>query len=76
MAYISRIAILRKLVKENPDCIIFTERSVHTDKKVFAQMLHDQCKIEQIDFIIYKGPLKLKNNSWSFVLLLLRMFRV
>ena len=53
MAYISRIAILRKLVKENPDCIIFTERSVHTDKKVFAQMLHDQGKIEQIDFIIY-----------------------
>ena len=53
MAYISRIAILRKLVKENPDSIIFTERSVYTDKKVFAQMLHDQGKIEQIDFIIY-----------------------
>lgn len=53
MAYISRIAILRKLVKENPNSIIFTERSVYTDKKVFAQMLHDQGKIEQIDFIIY-----------------------
>ena len=53
MAYISRIAILRKLVKENPNSIIFTERSVYTDKKVFAQMLFDQGKIEEIDFIIY-----------------------
>ena len=53
MAYISRISILKKLVKENPNSIIFTERSVYTDKKVFAQMLYDQGKIEQIDFIIY-----------------------
>ena len=53
MAYISRISILKKLVKDNPNSIIFTERSVYTDKKVFAQMLYDQGKIEQIDFIIY-----------------------
>tara|TARA_B100000767_G_C19770551_1_gene539685 strand:+ start:1396 stop:2043 length:648 start_codon:yes stop_codon:yes gene_type:complete len=53
MAYISRISVLRKLVKDNPDSIIFTERSVYTDKNVFAQMLHDEGKINEIDFIIY-----------------------
>ena len=53
MAYISRIAILKKLVKENPNAIIFTERSVYTDKMVFAQMLHDQGKIGEVEFAIY-----------------------
>jgi len=53
MAYISRISVLRKLVKENPDSIIFTERSVYTDKNVFAQMLYDEGKINEIDFKIY-----------------------
>tara|TARA_B110000977_G_scaffold154054_1_gene195746 strand:- start:2405 stop:3052 length:648 start_codon:yes stop_codon:yes gene_type:complete len=53
MAYISRISVLRKLVKDNPNSIIFTERSVYTDKNVFAQMLHDEGKINEIDFIIY-----------------------
>lgn len=53
MAYISRIAILKKLVKKYPDGLIFTERSVYTDKHVFAQMLYDEKKISEIDFIIY-----------------------
>lgn len=53
MAYISRIAILKKLVKENPNAIIFTERSVYTDKMVFAQMLHDEGKIGEVEFAIY-----------------------
>lgn len=53
MAYISRIAILKKLVKENPNSIIFTERSVYTDKMVFAQMLHDEGKIGEVEFAIY-----------------------
>ena len=61
MAYISRLDILRKAVKENPNGIIFTERSLFTDKNVFAQMLYDDKKINEIDFQIY--------NKWfhSFI---------
>ena len=37
MAYISRISLLRKIIKKNPTAIIITERSVLTDKNVFAK---------------------------------------
>jgi len=53
MAYISRISQLRKAIKENPDSIIITERSVHTDKNIFAKMLYDDKKIEQVNYNIY-----------------------
>lgn len=53
MAYISRLDILRTAVKENPNSVIFTERSLFTDKRVFAQMLHDDKKINSIDYQIY-----------------------
>jgi len=52
MAYISRLALLRKAVKKNYK-IIFTERCVYTDKNVFAKMLHDSGMIEKINFEIY-----------------------
>ena len=45
MAYISRIASLRKTIRENPDSIIICERSVYTDFNVFAKMLYDDGKI-------------------------------
>jgi deoxyadenosine/deoxycytidine kinase len=53
MAYISRLALLRKIVRENPDAIIITERSVFTDREVFAKMLYDEGKIEDVDYQIY-----------------------
>jgi deoxyadenosine/deoxycytidine kinase len=56
MAYISRLAILRKLVRErNKDrpLVIITERSLHTDKHIFAKMLYDQGKIDDINYQIY-----------------------
>jgi len=53
MAYISRLALLRNVVRENPDAIIITERSVFTDRKVFAKMLYDEGKIEDVDYQIY-----------------------
>src|SRR6056300_1460897 len=40
MAYISRLRLLRKQVKENKYKIIISERCVQTDKNVFAQMLY------------------------------------
>lgn len=58
MAYISRLSILRKTIREytnqNKDnLIIITERSLYTDKHVFAKMLHDQNMIEDVTFQIY-----------------------
>jgi deoxyadenosine/deoxycytidine kinase len=55
MAYISRLSILRDVVKKNKnrDIIIITERSLYTDKYVFAKMLYDQGKIEDATYQIY-----------------------
>ena len=53
MAYISRLALLKKAIREHPGAIIITERSLYTDKHVFAKMLHDQGKIEDVCYQIY-----------------------
>lgn len=53
MAYISRLSQLRKAIKENPDCHIVTERSIYTDRNVFAKMLYDDKKIEEVNYQIY-----------------------
>ena len=45
MAYISRLTLIRQALRENYD-IIFTERSIYTDRNVFAKMLYDSGKIE------------------------------
>jgi len=68
MAYISRLSILRGIVKnisnisgialsersENARFIIITERSLFTDKHVFAKMLHDDGLIEDVNYQIYE----------------------
>jgi len=62
MAYVSRIKVLRDTLKENQekyknlekkDYIIITERSLYTDKMVFAKMLYDNGKIEDVNYQIY-----------------------
>jgi deoxyadenosine/deoxycytidine kinase len=60
MAYTSRLKILRKMeaklleeIKDGKDRIIITERSILTDKHVFAQMLYDEGKMEDVEFQIY-----------------------
>ena len=53
MAYISRLALLKRVIKENPNAILITERSVFTDKEVFAKMLYDEGKIEEVNYQIY-----------------------
>ena len=52
MAYISRLSIIRKALKEDTDIIIM-ERSIFTDCEVFAKMLYDDGKIEEIEYNIY-----------------------
>ena len=55
MAYISRVAQLKNIINKhkNDNYVIITERSVLTDKNVFAQMLYDGNKIHDIDYQIY-----------------------
>ena len=67
MAYISRLTIIRENVrdilksveKDKEDgldpkkYIIITERSLYTDKYVFANMLYDQRKIDDVKYQIY-----------------------
>ena len=53
MAYISRIAQIRQTIRKNPYVILITERSVYTDKNVFAQMLYNNKKIEKVNYEIY-----------------------
>jgi deoxyadenosine/deoxycytidine kinase len=62
MAYVSRLKVLRDALKEiksrhmsneNEKVVIITERSLYTDKMVFAKMLFDSGKIEYVNYQIY-----------------------
>lgn len=52
MAYISRLSLFNKALKQNYD-IIITERSLFTDKNIFAKMLYDTNKMNHIEYQIY-----------------------
>jgi len=52
MAYISRLSTIKNALKDNYD-IIISERCVNTDRNVFAKMLYDDGKINEIEFKIY-----------------------
>jgi len=53
MAYATKLHILKEAIKNNPGKIIITERCVYTDKNVFAKMLYDESKIEDVCYNIY-----------------------
>ena len=54
MAYISRLSLLKRAIKENPDCeIIIIERSLIADKNIFMQMLYDDGQVEKMEYEIY-----------------------
>lgn len=59
MAYISRLKLLRDTFKtlqetsSKKKVIVISERSLFTDKMVFAKMLYDTGKIEYINYQIY-----------------------
>jgi len=52
MAYISRLSLFKEALTKDYD-IIFTERSMYTDKNVFAKMLYDNNKMDTIEYQIY-----------------------
>jgi deoxyadenosine/deoxycytidine kinase len=53
MAFITRARKLREAVEKNPGKVIITERSVFTDKHIFAMMLHDSGMISVAEYAIY-----------------------
>tara|TARA_B110000879_G_scaffold98406_1_gene133851 strand:- start:425 stop:1156 length:732 start_codon:yes stop_codon:yes gene_type:complete len=54
MAYITRLSTIRTAIRENPDCkVIICERSLDADKNIFAKMLYEDKKIEDINYQIY-----------------------
>lgn len=55
MAYISRLNLLRNTINKNPNKIIISERSLFTDKYVFAKMLYDNGNMEDVEYQIYNN---------------------
>lgn len=53
MAYISRLSLITKTINEFPNAIIITERCLNTDRYVFAKMLYDSGKMEDVEYQIY-----------------------
>jgi deoxyadenosine/deoxycytidine kinase len=54
MVFITIFSKLRKLVNENPNKIIITERSLLTSKFVFAEMLYQNGHLEKTEYLIFE----------------------
>ena len=53
MAYITRLRKLLEAIDNNPNKVIICERSIYTDKYVFAKMLYQQGYINEIEWKTY-----------------------
>ena len=53
MAYITRLRKLLQVLENSSDKIIICERSIYTDKYVFAKMLYQQGHINEIEWQTY-----------------------
>lgn len=55
MAYSTRLSMLRKVIRENPQCeTIICERSLDADKHIFERMLYDDGFIDEVSHQIYQ----------------------
>jgi deoxyadenosine/deoxycytidine kinase len=53
MTFITRYNLMDEIIKKNPNSIIVTERSLYTDKYIFAKMLNETKKINTIEYQVY-----------------------
>ncbi len=53
LAYITRLKKLMDVIKNNKDKIIITERSIDTDRNVFAKMLYEDDFLNSIEWVTY-----------------------
>ena len=55
MAYSSRLAMLRRVIRDHPDCkVIVCERSLEADRNIFAKLLYAAGNMESVEFQIYE----------------------
>jgi len=55
MAYITRLVLLRENIKQNkPNSLAISERSLYSDKHVFAKMLYDTGYMNKVEYTIYE----------------------
>ena len=52
MAYITRMNLIKNMVA-SPDSIVISERSIYTDREIFAKMLYESGDIGEIEYQIY-----------------------
>ena len=52
MAYITRINLIKNM-NFPPDSIVISERSIYTDREIFAKMLYESGDIGEIEYQIY-----------------------
>ena len=55
-AFITRLSMLRRAIRDHPDAVIVSERCLDADRRVFATLLRDQGKLEPMLYAVY--------NSW------------
>jgi deoxyadenosine/deoxycytidine kinase len=66
MAYASRLEMIRNIIKNQSDVdIIICERSLSADKNIFAKMLHDEGKIDNICYQIYNHFYKIYEEEFN-----------
>lgn len=53
LAYITRLKKLLDVIKNNKNKIIISERSIYTDKYVFAQMLYEMGYLNEMEWLTY-----------------------
>ena len=53
MALISKLEYLNNILDKYRECIVISDRSVFTDKNIFAKMLYDSNDMEEINYKIY-----------------------
>lgn len=53
LALITRINLIRNIIKNNPDIMIVAERSIMSDKSIFCDMMYDEGYISEIDYKVY-----------------------
>ena len=59
MAFMTRIRLFKETIQANPNAkLIISERSLETDKQIFAKMLHDQGYIDDVMYKIYNDIFK------------------
>lgn len=55
MSYTNKLHLIHQIMRNNPEKIIIVERCVYTDRNVFAKMLYEDGKIEEIFYNIYNS---------------------